>query len=412
MRYRYPFAAALATAGALALSGCGANFSTAYRTYSLEGTASSERPQSIVIDAKQRAILAAPANADAFANDSAHKRDVFVCAEPSPDALSAITSNFAASLGGVFGPGEEVQGALASAFSEVAGELGKRNATIQLLRDGLYRQCEAYMNGLIDKWYYEEIAHKYVNAMVTLLAVEQLTPSATKAQKVSAAQGATVRAGTNIDVNTPGGTTPGANPSPSGGAGGGTAANPNPNPPAGGAGGGTAANPNPQTGGGAQAEAEATSPAPSVSVNVSEGTESIPSHVSNAVKTMVTWFLTKDTVDFCLRELSAEREGTLRSSAFVEACQKIVLQQVTLQAQIASASSPGTGTFGIDECSGALRSFWKPGGIVSPENRAKIQNAMTEAQTGDVSLALLINAEELTEKRHQVGAILKLPACS
>ena len=76
---------------------------------------------------------------------------VFICAEPSPDALSAISSVFSGSGSfSIFGKAEG-SGGVAAALKEAAEELGSRNATIQLLRDGLYRQCEAYLNGMIDR---------------------------------------------------------------------------------------------------------------------------------------------------------------------------------------------------------------------------------------------------------------------
>ena len=124
---------------AISAAGCGANFGSVYRSYE---TLDGEKTKSVIIDAKQRAIIAAPAHY-VTPDGKNRTRDVIVCAEPSPDALSAISSNFAGSFGGVFGPSEKAEVALASSFSETASQLGERNATIQLLRDGLYRQCEA-----------------------------------------------------------------------------------------------------------------------------------------------------------------------------------------------------------------------------------------------------------------------------
>lgn len=92
---------------------------------------------------------------------------------------------------------------MASGFQEAANQLGLRNATIQLLRDGLYRQCEAYMNGLIDPIYYEQIANKYVNATVTLLAIEEMTPSTAKSGEIKAEKGSVVNADTKISVAVP-----------------------------------------------------------------------------------------------------------------------------------------------------------------------------------------------------------------
>ena len=150
----------LAIIAALMLTGC-ANSRSIYRAYKVDSDAPTT---TVLIDAKQRAIISMP-NPKNGAN-----RVAFVCAEPSPDALSVISAAFAASSRS---PGSEHT--LAGAITETAKQLGRRNATIQLLRDGLYRQCEAYINGLIGPIAYESIANKYVNAMVVLLAIEELT---------------------------------------------------------------------------------------------------------------------------------------------------------------------------------------------------------------------------------------------
>ena len=147
------------------LSGCGANFTSIYRDYKVDPD---KETTTVLIDAKQRAIISTPNK------KSTSGRTAFVCAEPSPDALSAISASLAGGVG-LARPDKEERIALSTAVQEAAKQLGTRNATIQLLRDGLYRQCEAYMNGLISDETYDQIANKYINAMVVLLAVEQIT---------------------------------------------------------------------------------------------------------------------------------------------------------------------------------------------------------------------------------------------
>ncbi len=80
--------------------------------------------------------------------------------------------------------------ALEGAFSssEAATELGVRNATIQILRDVFYRECEAYMNGAIDAGDYKAKTDRF-DGMVTLLAVEGLTSSHRSKPVVIAAGG-------------------------------------------------------------------------------------------------------------------------------------------------------------------------------------------------------------------------------
>ena len=148
---------------AIVTSACGnANWSSVYRTYSPESE-DGKRGTSALIDAKQRTIIAA-----------SRSNDVIVCAEPSPDALSAVSSSFAGSTSVSAQSSPEVALAMALALNEAAGQL-RRARTVQLLRDSLFRACEAYMNEAMDQIDYTRIANKYADATVTLLAIEQLT---------------------------------------------------------------------------------------------------------------------------------------------------------------------------------------------------------------------------------------------
>lgn len=93
-----------------------------------------------------------------------------VCAEPSPDALSALA--FSGALEGDF----EGQGIKASgAISQTLGELGERTPVIQMLRDSLYRACEAHMNGLLDRNQYDDILAFFDIYSATILGIESLT---------------------------------------------------------------------------------------------------------------------------------------------------------------------------------------------------------------------------------------------
>lgn len=135
---------------AIFLAGCG---STIFKRWDATGT-------SVSVDAKQREILSIPAD---------HSR--FICAEPSPDALVAASSAISAGLqGGQLLDG--VQAGLAASLSEVASNIGTRNATIQLLRDALYRACEARINGALSDAEYAIIMAYYPRVMITLLTIE------------------------------------------------------------------------------------------------------------------------------------------------------------------------------------------------------------------------------------------------
>lgn len=181
----------------LALAGCGhdANWSSVYREYSLQGNPA---PKTVLIDAKERAIIAkemqppssfqtkpysvaasttvAPTTGASQTADFTSRlpKSVAVCAEPSPDAFATVGESFATS-GSFSGTSHEVQLALSLALAESAGQF-RRARTIQLLRDGLYRACEAYINGAISATAYGEVLNKYADATVTLLAIEQITP--------------------------------------------------------------------------------------------------------------------------------------------------------------------------------------------------------------------------------------------
>jgi hypothetical protein len=52
--------------------------------------------------------------------------------------------------------------------------IGARNSTIQLLRDGLYRACEAYMNGALGDFGYGLVLVNYGRVMVALLTADGL----------------------------------------------------------------------------------------------------------------------------------------------------------------------------------------------------------------------------------------------
>jgi hypothetical protein len=88
-----------------------------------------------------------------------------VCAEPSPDAIMALAAS-----GALEGKGIKASGA----FSEAVGELGERTPVIQLLRDSLFRSCEAYMNGLLDDVDYADILAFFDVYSATLLGIESL----------------------------------------------------------------------------------------------------------------------------------------------------------------------------------------------------------------------------------------------
>ena len=110
------------------MTGCSvADFNTVGRKTILS---KGEEGVAIHLDAQQRLVLH---NAKRF------------CAEPSPDALQA----YAASLG--LSGTDPAKGAasLSGAQQSIAGGIGLRTQSITILRDALYRMCEAYNNGVL-----------------------------------------------------------------------------------------------------------------------------------------------------------------------------------------------------------------------------------------------------------------------
>lgn len=123
-----------------------------------------------------------------------------LCAEPSPDAFSQIAASFGLDLSAnVAGKGGgEVS--MQSTLTELAKTLGTRTVAIQLLRDGLYRLCEADINGRVGDFNYHIVQANMDQVMLRLVAIENisraaLTPvDATASKAISDARAARISA--------------------------------------------------------------------------------------------------------------------------------------------------------------------------------------------------------------------------
>jgi hypothetical protein len=102
------------------------------------------------------------------------------CAEPSPDALSALAATTGLNLA-VSGKGEL---GYQQGLAEGAAFTGLRTQSIQILRDVMYRNCEALLNQGITEFGLETMQRRFQSTLVAVLAIEQLT-GATKAQAVA-----------------------------------------------------------------------------------------------------------------------------------------------------------------------------------------------------------------------------------
>lgn len=102
-----------------------------------------------------------------------------LCAEAAPDAFSAFSASASADVGldGLGGPSTNAQARAALAISQAAGTI-ERTQTINLLRESMYRTCERYLSGALDRASFVVQAARDQRSMVTVLAIEQLTRAA------------------------------------------------------------------------------------------------------------------------------------------------------------------------------------------------------------------------------------------
>lgn len=147
----------------LLVTGCIGNLSSVHRGLEIS------KGEGALIDIKQRAILTAvvPIYEDGKLTGRTETR---VCAEPSPDALSAYAAELVAKA-----DTGKIGAEVASAFQEGSSFVGLRTQSIQLLRDASYRLCESYLSGAIDAGEYGWLLRRFQRNMVVLLAVEQVT---------------------------------------------------------------------------------------------------------------------------------------------------------------------------------------------------------------------------------------------
>ena len=110
-----------------------------------------------------------------------------VCTEPSPDVAKALST--AVALSGQGGDGT-AKGALAfsAGSAEAAAELAGRTTALLGLRDGLYRACEAYANGVIGADAYAIILSRYSQLMTTLFLGQDIAGATAAAAKAAAVQ--------------------------------------------------------------------------------------------------------------------------------------------------------------------------------------------------------------------------------
>lgn len=179
----------LGLAFAVALSGCG-NLQSIHHPFVPDwGT-------SISIDAKQRAIYTVEKTyRDQSDPNKITQQWRAICAEPSPDALTALSTAAAANA-------EAAGKALSGSFSsqEGAASIGLRTQTIQILRDAMYRLCEGYASGALDNIAFSRLQRRYQNIMMGLLAIEQITGTVVAKQVIISGSAAASAARTLAEI--------------------------------------------------------------------------------------------------------------------------------------------------------------------------------------------------------------------
>jgi hypothetical protein len=140
--------------GVFGLAAC-ANLNTIDRTTEL--SASDGRGKAVHLDIQQRLLIV---------NELGH-----VCSEPSPDALAA----YAAALS--IGASSSAKGAVSGAAGQQssAASVGLRTQSITLMRDALFRMCEAFANGAVGPGQIASLLGRSQDLTAAVLAVEQLT---------------------------------------------------------------------------------------------------------------------------------------------------------------------------------------------------------------------------------------------
>jgi hypothetical protein len=160
----------------LSLAGCSANWNAIHIRENAGTT------PTVSVDAKQRFLVSTPrSNLPNGANtgDSRNDPPRIICTEPSPDAVSVLSSSFAGGAGLNLTKPDQTQVAaqLNAALSRVenGGYTGLRTQTIQLLRDGMYRLCEGYAAGALSGNEFRDLQRRYQSVMLALLSIEQIT---------------------------------------------------------------------------------------------------------------------------------------------------------------------------------------------------------------------------------------------
>jgi len=146
----------LLIAAGFTLTACADFYSIGRRT-TLPDAPTSNKGLAIHLDAQQRLMMVG--------------RDGTYCAEASPDAMAAYAAALAASVSAQ-GYGS---GSASNASQSNIASIGLRTQSITLMRDALYRLCEAGANGQLSKISATQLMARSQDLTAVVVAVEQLT---------------------------------------------------------------------------------------------------------------------------------------------------------------------------------------------------------------------------------------------
>ena len=151
------YKAVICLACALTMAGC--ETGRVFKTFEIGG----EEGVSVSRDASQSAIINHDPDWSTRQGSVAPYR--IVCTEPSPDVATVLAQSVAG--GGKFA--DKVAAEFASSSKEGLVQLAERTVAVQVLRERMFRACEAYSNGAITGTTYTLLMNRFDRAMVTVL---------------------------------------------------------------------------------------------------------------------------------------------------------------------------------------------------------------------------------------------------
>lgn len=160
MRRRGSIAVLGSLACAAALSGCGANFHSVFRTTDASGN------KVAYTDAKQSATII---------HYDKEKDVMRACAAKSPDVFQALSTAFSGNLSAEEAGGIAAKIAGAGSTAESAASFKLHTQLTDSQSELLYQLCINSLNGTITGSQLANELHRYQNTMVTMLGIEQLT---------------------------------------------------------------------------------------------------------------------------------------------------------------------------------------------------------------------------------------------